>query len=144
MPTAPAANEVYIYFSDDGGPMAGFIVATTTDRSFASSESFKDGLSLKDFYYETVRITPTPQEPCESSSRTLWLVLSGWDMDVSRWEEFEADGMGASWDRSTAERILQSLEPTGNFVIVGLSDGWRYGFDPVPQLSYPASEFDIE
>ena len=133
-------QEVRLYFSDDGPVMAGFLIAVTTCAEDEKKPSFEEGRTLEEYFYEPIKLTKGSRESLGDDDM-IWLVLEGWDMDVARWENFEPGGLGAALTRERAESIEAGLEPFGNFVVLGLKNGWRYGHDPVPDLEYPAEHF---
>lgn len=134
---SPKGPEVRLYFNDDGPVMAGFLIAVTTSQEASQLPSFEEGRTLSEYFYEPLHLASSENLPPEQVD-TIWLVLEGWDIDVSCWENFEPGGIGAALTRQDAEAIKKA-NTEGNYLVIGLKNGWRYGHDPVPELTYPAT-----
>ncbi|MGP9724303.1 hypothetical protein ACT3SZ_09850 [Corynebacterium sp. AOP40-9SA-29] len=131
---------LYFVYSDKEG-FGGFCIAAFSDPALLHLKAFNSSTDLAFHMRQEVTIipvSPTTADPGDSADH-VWVLLQGWSDFISQWEDFHPTLVAASRGKKVLEKLQRETYTGSNTVIMRIPDGWRYGFDDIPEDFSPPS-----
>lgn len=125
---------LYFVYSDEEG-FGGFCIAAFSDPAWLHLKAFNSSTDLAFHMRQEVKIipvSPTTADPGDSDDH-VWVLLADWSDFISQWEDFEPTVLAASRGKKVLEKLHRETYTGSDKVIMRIPDGWRYGFDDIPE-----------